>query len=69
MRLLYYCIVEDPLIYRVKGCVGETHFPQQTPPKRHPSHTIDHGPKVSMQKYFVRKCSLLKFWPKVNRPA
>jgi hypothetical protein len=26
----------------VKGCVGETPFPQQTPPGRHPSHTIDH---------------------------
>jgi hypothetical protein len=38
MRLLYYCIVGDPLIYRVKGCVGETPFPQQTPPGRHPSH-------------------------------
>jgi hypothetical protein len=34
--------VGDPLIYRVKGCVGETPFPQQTPPKRHPFYTIDH---------------------------
>jgi hypothetical protein len=38
MRLLYYCIVGNPLIYRVKGCVGDTPFPQQTPPGRHPSH-------------------------------
>jgi hypothetical protein len=38
MRLLYYYIVGNQLIYRVKGCVGETHFPQQTPPGRHPSH-------------------------------
>jgi hypothetical protein len=35
MRLLYYCIVGDPLY---TGCIGETHFPQQTPSGRHPSH-------------------------------
>jgi hypothetical protein len=30
--------VGNSLIYRVKGCVGETPFPQQTSPGRYPSH-------------------------------
>ena len=32
----------DPPIYMVKECVGGTPLPQQTPPERHPFHTIDH---------------------------
>jgi hypothetical protein len=39
MILLFHCNVGDPLIYNLKGCVGETSFPQQTPPRRHSSHT------------------------------
>ena len=42
MILLVHCNVGDSLIYSLKGCVGETPLPQQTPSGRHPFHTIDH---------------------------
>jgi hypothetical protein len=42
MKLLYYCIVGDPLIYRGEGvCWGDTFSPTDTSWEAS-SHTIDH---------------------------
>jgi hypothetical protein len=40
-----FCIIilwETHFIYRMKGCVEEIPFSQQTPPGRHPFHILDH---------------------------
>jgi hypothetical protein len=75
MRLLYYCIVGDPLIYRVKGYVGETPFPQQTPPRRHPSHIqlitclfLNTPPWSICHLYIaIQKLLLKTLWEKLRR--